>query len=121
MKFCPQCGRDLDGEECSCGYKLGMTDEEYNELHKDELAVNPKGIFVDEPPKFGMLDTSSLVLPSLLYSYINTHGEFPLEEQFIDNLNRRVYSKESALMYLNSYLDLNMDEVVQKLIDTINK
>ena len=42
MKFCPQCGRDLDGEECSCGYKLGMTDEEYNELHKDELAVNPK-------------------------------------------------------------------------------
>ena len=56
MKFCPQCGRDLDGEECSCGYKLGMTDEEYNELHKDELAVNPKGIFVDEPPKFGMLD-----------------------------------------------------------------
>lgn len=121
MKFCPQCGSVLDSDTCFCGYKIGMSDEEYRELHKnDDISNNIIGI-CDYTPKFGMLDPSANVLPSLINSYITSGGSTDIEAELKKLLVAGVITKLDALMFLKKYLNLHMDDVVQKLIDTISK
>lgn len=125
MKFCPQCGSTLDGDTCLCGYKIGMSDEEYRELHKDDNHINgdcvPIGICDNSGVKFGMLDVTPNVLPNLIHSYITSGGSTDIEAELKKLLVAGVITKLDALMFLKNYLNLHMDDVVNKLIDTINK
>lgn len=49
MKFCPECGQDLN-EQGTCDY-CG-----FPEVKEEEQTNQPIGVFDDSGPKFGLLD-----------------------------------------------------------------
>ena len=121
MKFCPQCGAVLDGDTCSCGYKIGMTDEEYRELHPAEVNHDFVVGYDNMTPKFGMMDTYVNILPSLFTSYISGNKNKEFDQIFDDAINTFHISKESVIAFLNSFLELKTEEKARAYIDKLKK